>query len=476
LSYHLCRRKFLQSVFHGVTVLGLQGCSESLKRSIGDSSKEKPNIIFILTDDLGYGDLGCYGQTKIKTPNIDKLAKEGIRFTDHYAGSTVCAPSRCSLMTGMHTGHCYVRGNVEVKPMGQLPLPADTVTIAKLLKKANYKTALVGKWGLGGPDSISTPNKQGFDYFFGYLCQRHAHNYYPEFLFRNNEKVHLVGNRVADPRPDGAGVAVERAQYSHDILVREALEFIKTNKERKFFLYLALTIPHANNEAGKSGMEVPDYGIYKDMDWPEPQKGHAAMISRMDRDVGTIRKLLKELNIEKNTLVIFTSDNGPHSEGGAEPEFFNSNGSLRGSKRDLYEGGIRVPMIAGWPGRIKAGTVSHHVCAFWDFLPTFAEAADVKFSHSIDGVSIMPALLGKRPGQKEHEFLYWEFHEKGFKQAVRMGNWKAVRITVNGKVELYNLREDISEMVDVADIHPEIVRKIEDFLSTSRTESQIWKI
>jgi arylsulfatase A-like enzyme len=377
-------------------------------------------------------------------------------------------------MTGLHTGHCYVRGNKEIEPMGQLPLAADTVTIAKLLKKADYKTALTGKWGLGGPGSIGAPNKQGFDYFFGYLCQRHAHNYYPEFLFRNDEKVPLTGNKIIQPRTDGAGVASERAQYSHDILVQEALQFIEKKRNQPFFLYLAVTIPHANNEAGNKGMEVPDYGIYKDRNWPEPQKGHAAMISRLDRDIGTITKTLKQSGIDKNTLIIFTSDNGPHREGGADPEFFDSNGSLRGSKRDLYEGGIRVPMIARWPGRIKAGTVSHHVSAFWDFLPTFAELADVRYSHSIDGISMLPTLLGKQANQKKHEFLYWEFHEGAFKQAVRMGDWKAVRLEANGKLELYNLKDDISETVNVADRYPEIVAKIEDYLSAARTESKFW--
>jgi arylsulfatase A-like enzyme len=476
MHHNPTRRKFLRSVFQSVAALSVPGCAGSFEQKIGGSSKEKPNIIFILADDLGYGDLGCYGQRKIKTPNIDTLAAEGIRFTDHYAGSTVCAPSRCSLMTGLHTGHCYVRGNKEMKPMGQLPLPADTVTIAKLLKKANYNTALIGKWGLGGPDSIGTPNKQGFDYFFGYLCQRHAHNYYPEFLFRNDEKVPLAGNKIAEPRLDGAGVAAERAQYSHDLFVQEALEFIEKKKNQPFFLYLAATIPHANNEAGNKGMEVPDYGIYKDRHWPESQKGHAAMISRLDRDIGTIIKQLKQLGIDKNTMIIFTSDNGPHREGGAVPEFFNSNGSMRGNKRDLYEGGIRVPMIARWPGRIKPGTVSRHVSAFWDFLPTFAELVNLRSPRPIDGISMLPTLLGKPAKQKKHEFLYWEFHEGGFKQAVRMGDWKAVRLAANGKLELYNLKEDISETVDAADSYPEIVERIEEFLSTARTKSQYWEI
>ncbi len=476
MSHPSSRRNFLKSVFHGTAALAMSGCTNSLLKDTGDSPKVKPNIIFILADDLGYGDLGCYGQTKIKTPNIDKLAAEGMRFTDHYAGSTVCAPSRCSLMTGLHTGHSYVRGNREIQPMGQLPLPAETVTIGKLLKKADYNTALIGKWGLGGPGSSGVPNEQGFDYFFGYLCQRHAHNYYPEFLFRNDERVPLEGNKIAEPRPDGAGIAVERAQYSHDLFVKEALQFIEKNKDKPFYLYLAVTIPHANNEAGKKGMEVPDYGIYKDRDWPEPQKGHAAMISRLDRDIGTMRKELKKLGIDKNTLIIFTSDNGPHKEGGADPEFFDSNGPLRGTKRDLYEGGIRVPMIACWPGVIKSGTISRHVSAFWDFMPSLAEVAGVQYPKDIDCISMLPTLLGRTDKQREHKFLYWEFHERGFNQAVRMGDWKAVRNGSKSELELYNLKDDISETINVADNHPEIVTKMKNCLNSARTESEFWKI
>ena len=476
MSYHSNRRDFLKQIAGGASVLSVSGCMESLWQDNGSSFQDKPNIIFIMADDLGYGDLGCYGQTKIQTPNIDKLATQGMLFTDHYAGCTVCAPSRCSLMTGLHTGHTYVRGNKEIKPMGQLPLPADTVTIPKLLKKAGYTTALTGKWGLGGPGSTGIPNKQGFDTFFGYLCQRHAHNYYPEFLFRNEERVPLPGNKVAQPREDGAGVAVERGQYSADLIAAEALKFIKTNKDKLFFLYMAVTLPHANNEAGKKGMEVPDYGIYKDRDWPEPQKGHAAMITRLDSEVGQVMETLKRLGIDDKTLVIFTSDNGPHREGGANPEFFDSNGPLRGNKRDLYEGGIRVPMIARWPGKIKPGTVSHHISAFWDFLPTFAELAGVEYPPSVDGISILPTLLGKPAKQKQHEFLYWEFHERGSKQAVRMGDWKAIRFNTDGKLELYNLKEDIGEEHNVADKHPDIVVKIEDYLKTARTESQFWSL
>ncbi|MHC4511671.1 MAG: sulfatase-like hydrolase/transferase, partial [Planctomycetota bacterium] len=286
----------------------------------------------------------------------------------------------------------------------------------------------------------------------------------------------LVGNKVAEPRADGAGVASQRAQYSHDLIAADALQFIRKNKDRPFFLYLAATLPHANNEAGKKGMEVPDYGIYRRRSWPEPQKGHAAMISRLDRDVGRVMETLKKLGIDAKTLILFTSDNGPHREGGADPEFFDSNGPLRGYKRDLYEGGIRVPLIARWPGRIKAGTVSHHVCAFWDFMPTFAELAGIDGLGPIDGVSMVPTLLDRPGRQKQHEFLYWEFHERGSKQAVRMGDWKAVRFGAEGELELYNLKEDIGEKRNLASRNPDIVARMEDYLKTARTRSQFWSI
>jgi len=439
---------------------------------IGKSLAEKPNIVYIMVDDLGYGDLGCYGQKRIKTPSLDKMAAEGIRFTDHYAGSTVCAPSRCVLMTGLHTGHAYVRGNRETKPMGQLPLKPDTVTVAKLLKQGGYTTALIGKWGLGGPGSTGIPNKQGFDHFFGYLCQRHAHNFYPEFLFRNTDRVPLKGNRVARPRDDGAGVAVERAQYSHDLLAEEALGFVEQNKDKPFFLYLALTIPHANNEAGGKGMEVPDLGQYAELDWPEPQKGHAAMISRMDADVGRLMAKLKELGLDEKTLVLFTSDNGPHREGGAHPDFNNSNGPLRGIKRDLYEGGIRVPLLARWPGKIKPGRVTDHVSAFWDFLPTACDVAGLEPPQGIDGISYLPSLLGEKD-QRKHEYLYWEYYTR---QAVRMNQWKAVRFGPLRRIQLYNLTDDIGETKDVAAEHPEIVKKVEQLMQVAHVDSPLFSI
>jgi arylsulfatase A-like enzyme len=475
MTRNLSRRGFLQRLSAGTATAAVAGYAGPLGRLAAQEPAGQPNIIFILADDLGYGDLGCYGQKQIRTPNIDRMAAEGMRFTDHYAGTTVCAPSRCALMTGLHTGHTYVRGNREVQPMGQLPLPAGTVTLPKVLQKAGYTTALIGKWGLGGPGSTGIPNKQGFDYFFGYLCQRHAHNYYPEFLFRNEERVPLR-NQVAGDRPDGAGVATTRVEYSYDLMEQEALQFVEKNKEGPFFLYLAVTLPHANNEAGNKGMEVPDYGVYADGDWPEAQKGHAAMITRLDRGVGRLLQKLKDLGLDEKTVVFFTSDNGPHREGGADPDFFDSNGPLRGIKRDLYEGGIRVPLVARWPGRIEAGAVSRRVSAFWDFLPTCAALAGAASVPDTDGLSLLPTLLGRPDRQEQHQFLYWEFHEGGSKQALRMDRWKAVRFGPASRLELYDLDTDLGETTDVAHRHPGIVAEIEKYLSQVRTESEFWPL
>ncbi len=471
--YSMKRREFLKGCATGAAGISLSCLSG---QPVHSAAGERPNIIFILADDLGYGDLGCYGQRHIRTPNLDRLAAGGMRFTDHYAGSTVCAPSRCCLMTGLHTGHTYIRGNREVKPMGQEPLPEETVTVAGLLKQAGYSTALIGKWGLGSPGSAGVPNSQGFDYFYGYLCQRHAHNSYPEYLFRNAETVLLEGNRLAEPRrPDGAGVAVDKARHSHDLFTGEALAFVERSKDKPFFLYLAYTIPHANNEGGDQGMEVPTDEPYSERDWPQQQKNHAAMITRMDRDIGTLMSRLKELGIDEKTLVIFSSDNGPHREGGADPTFFDSNGSLRGIKRDLYEGGIRVPMIARWPGKIKEGAVTGHVSAFWDFLPTAVEVAGMDAPEGIDGISYLPTLLGEK--QREHEFLYWEFHEgQASKQAVRMGKWKALRHSPAAPVEIYDLSTDIGENHNLAADHPDIVKRVETCLKTARTESELWEL
>ncbi len=460
------RRTFLKHIGASTAVL------ISPKFLLGAQPPErKPNIIFILTDDLGYGDLGCYGQKKIKTPNLDKMAANGIRLTQHYAGSTVSAPSRCVLMTGLHTGHARIRGNATV------PLEPDDGTVAELLKKGGYTTGLIGKWGLGEAGSTGIPNRQGFDHFFGYLNQIRAHNYYPTYLWRNEEKHELNNEVVYSPDGYAKGIgsaATKRIDYSHDLFAAEALGFVEQHKDGPFFLYLALTIPHANNEhhlVNKHGMEVPDYGIYEDRDWPDAQKGHAAMISRMDTDVGRLLDKLTQLGIAQNTLVMFSSDNGPHKEGGADPDFFDSNGSLRGIKRDLYEGGIRVPFIAYWPKHIKPGTTSDHICGFQDLLPTCAELAGVKPPKDIDGISFVPTLLGKGT-QKRHEYLYWEFDEQGGKQALRMGRWKAVRFLRDGRLELYDLSKDVGEQNDIADKRPGMLAQIGRRLDKARTISE----
>jgi len=477
------RRDFLRIAGSGVAAAIIQGCANTSWPAFGQTGKHKrPNIIFILADDLGYGDLGCYEQKEIATPNIDRMATEGMKFTDHYAGSTVCAPSRCCLMTGLHTGHAHIRGNALI------PLRPSDVTVAELLKKAGYTTGIIGKWGLGEAGTTGIPNKKGFDYWFGYLNQRHAHNYYPEFLWRNEDRVPIEGNKLPKPEPGGWGESASKVTYSPDLFTKEALTFVEQNKDRPFFLYLAYTIPHANNEAGQNGMEVPSLGRYADKDWPPPQKGHAAMITRMDGDIGKIMAKLKELGIDNNTIVMFSSDNGPHKEGGADPAFNKSSGLLQGYKRDLYEGGIRVPMIARWPGKIKAGSKTNHISAFWDFLPTCCELVGIETPKDIDGISILPTLLGKPERQKKHEFLYWEFHEQGKKQAVRMGDWKGVRLNVaknpDGPMELYNLKTDIGEQHNVANQpairlagqHPEIVTRIEKYMKAARTPSEQWPL
>jgi arylsulfatase A-like enzyme len=428
--------------------------------SAGARAADKPNILFILADDLGYGDLGCYGQTKIKTPNLDRLAADGVRFTQAYAGSTVCAPSRCGLMTGFHTGHARVRGNALV------PLRPEDVTVAELLKKAGYATGLVGKWGLGEPGSTGVPTRKGFDSFFGYLNQVHAHNYYPDYLWRNEEKVPL-------PNVQQGGVASKRVVYTPDLLLDEGLKFIEKHKGGPFFLYFATIVPHANNEktrADGSGNEVPSDAPYTNEPWPQPEKNKAAMITRLDADVGRLLAKLAEVGIEKDTLVLFSSDNGPHKEGGNDPEFFKSSGPFRGIKRALTDGGIRVPALARWPGVIKPGTVSDHVWAFWDFLPTACDLAGVPTPAGIDGISIAPTLTGKGQ-QKERDFLYWEFHEGGFKQAVRYGNWKAIRLAPGQPLELYDVVKDPGETTDVAKANPQVLVWVEVRLKKARTDS-----
>ena len=426
-----------------------------------------PNIVLIVADDLGWGDLGCYGQRTIATPNLDHMAADGLRFTQFYAGSTVCAPSRCVLMTGRHVGHAYIRGNSKAN------LRPEDLTVAEVMKKAGYATGLCGKWGLGHEGSTGVPTRKGFDFFFGYLDQTHAHNYYPTFLHRNEERVKLQ-NVVPKEGPVGQGVASQKVEYSHDHIAREALAFVDRNKDKPFFLYYAMTLPHANNEAGKEGMEIPDLGDYKDLDWPAPQKGHAAMISRLDRDVGELLKRLKQHGIDENTIVLFSSDNGPHKEGGADADFNDSNGPLRGTKRDLTEGGIRVPMIVRWPGKAPAGAVSDHAGYFGDFLATAAEIGGAALPESHDAVSFLPALLGKE--QRKHEALYWEFYERGSAQAVRMGDWKGVAKPFWGEIEIYDLKSDLGEAQNVAAKHPEIVEKIRAIMRREHVPSPDWKI
>ena len=389
-----------------------------------------------------------------------------MRFTQFYAGSTVCAPSRCALMTGLHTGHCLIRGNAREN------LRPEDVTVARILKDAGYATGLVGKWGLGHEGSPGVPTKQGFDYSFGYLDQVHAHNYYPSFLIRNEERVPLK-NVVPGPGDFGQGVATKKVEYSHDLFAEEALAFVDRNKDRPFFLYLAFTIPHANNEAGKQGMEVPDFGIYKDKDWPEPQKGHAAMISRMDADIGRLLARLKKHGLDENTLVLFTSDNGPHREGGNDPDFNQSHGPLRGIKRDLHEGGIRIPMIARWPGKVAAGTTADFVGAFWDVLPTLSELAGGKVPAGLDGISFVPTLRGQK--QKQHDALYWAFYERGGAQALRMGKWKAVQQPIGTPLQLYDLEKDLGEKENVADRYAYVVGRMKKIMAESYTPNARWR-
>jgi len=454
-----------------------------------------PNLVVILADDLGYGDLGCFGSEQIQTPNLDRMAAEGMILTDFYAGSTVCAPSRCVLMTGQHTGRCWVRGNANNSP--KQTLQPEEVTVASLLQDAGYATALFGKWGLGELESTGHPMKQGFDTFFGYLNQRHAHNFYPGFLIDGFER-HGLRN-IAAPAweklkaekgfpDDGAGWAAadHRPDYAPDLIADRALAWVEdqlansaSGTPNPFFLYWALNVPHANNEATRgtgNGQEVPDYGIYASKDWPEPDKGQAAMITRMDRDVGRLFTLLEKQGADESTLVLFTSDNGHHREGGNDPEFFDANGPLRGMKRALTEGGIRVPTIARWPGRIPAGSRSDHVAYFGDLMATACDLAGTELPEGRQSISFLPTLL-QRGAQREHEYLYWEFYERGSKQAVRFGPWKAIRKPMfEGSVELYNLDDDLGETNDLAKRHPEKVQQALHYLEEAHEPDPNWTL
>lgn len=423
----------------------------------------RPNILLILADDLGYGNLGCYGAREILTPNLDKLAAEGMRFTQAYAGSTVCAPSRCALMTGYHTGHALVRGNGQ----RDLSLGAGDVTITEILKRAGYRTGLFGKWSLGGLGTPGYPTRKGFDEWFGFFSQTHAHNYYPEHLLENEREFLLRGN-----------TGTQRRDYAHDVIQERAMKFLSETRPEPFFCKLSLTIPHANNEMGRdatNGMEVPDTAPYTAKNWPAPDKNFAAMVTRMDKGVGEIVNLLRSSGKLGNTLIWFSSDNGPHREGGHNPDFFDDNGPLRGIKRDLYEGGVRVPTIVRWDGQTPAGRVSDQVWAHWDLLPTLAEAAGQPAPAGIDGLSMLAALRGGKPA-REHEYLYWEFHERGFQQAVRFGDWKAVRPKPGAPVELYNLRSDLGETKNVAAANAEVAAQAERYLKAARTDSAHWPV
>ena len=449
-------------------------------------SRRPPNIVFIMADDLGYGDIGCYGQKNIKTPNIDRIAAEGIRFTDYYAGATVCAPSRCVLMTGKHGGHCEVRGNARDVMLVQSLKDGDR-TVAQSLKSAGYATGIFGKWGLGEVNEPGFPLNKGFDDFYGYLNQVHAHNYYPEFLWRNREKAPLRNKVVSNNSKYGGfsgGYATERKDYSHDLIANEAIAWVEKNHQRPFFLYVPFTIPHANNEAPMTppeyhGQEVPDYGIYEHEDWPLADKGQAAMITRMDRDIGRLLAKLKELGIDDNTVVMFTSDNGPHIEGGNDPDRFNPAGPLRGMKRDMYEGGIRAPLVVRWPGKIQPGRVAHHAGYHGDLFATACELAGVTAPAGLDSVSFVPTLLGETSRQKQHEFLYWEFYEGGSAQAVRWGDWKAIRRPMlDGPIELYNLAKDPQEKYNLArgKQFTKEVRHARELMDRAHVDHPNWKL
>lgn len=438
-----------------------------------------PNIIYILADDLGYGDLGCYGQKLIKTPNIDGMAAEGMQFMQHYAGCTVSAPSRGSLMTGLHTGHSQIRGNREIAPEGQQPMQAGTFTLGRMMQSAGYKTGLFGKWGLGHPESESTPNKMGFDEFYGYNCQRMAHTYYPEHLWQNENKIILEKNQNGG-----------RQVYSQDLIHQQALRFIRENKDKPFMVMLTYTLPHAE-------LNLPNNSIYQQYEnnfdekpyegggsyysVEKPRASFAAMVSQLDFYVGEVLAELEALGISENTIVMFTSDNGPHKEGGADPEFFESSGSLKGIKRDLYEGGIRVPFIVRYKGKIQGGQKSNHISAFWDMMPTFLElsGSNISIPENVetDGISLVPTLLGEGE-QKEHDHLYWEFHEMGGRIAVRQQNWKAIlldaKIGIDQAIELYDLSKDIHENNNIAEQYPEKVEELRAIMKKEHKESAIF--
>ncbi len=452
----------------GSILAGLSAC-----KSAAQEQEAPMNVIYILADDLGYGDLSCYGQQKFQTPNLDRMASEGMLFTQHYAGCTVSAPSRASLMTGLHTGHTQVRGNKEVKPEGQEPMAEGTFTIGKLMQEAGYTTGIFGKWGLGYPGSVSVPETMGFDEFYGYNCQRQAHSYYPSHLWHNNEKILF-------PENDNNG----RATYSQDLIHEQALQFIKNNKDKPFFAVLTYTLPHAE-------MNLPHDSIYQLFEnsfeetpydgkrgytaAEKPRATFAAMVTRLDKYVGEVLNELKRQGLDKNTIVFFTSDNGPHREGGADPDFFKSYGPLKGTKRDMYEGGIRVPFIAWSPQKIAVGSKSDHIGAFWDMMPTLSDLTGTALTTETDGISLLPTLFSDGK-QKEHDYLYWEFHEMGGRQALRSGNWKLIRQPIVGEtaLELYDLSNDLHEDNNLAAQEPDKLKELETLMNNARTESAVF--
>jgi len=490
------RREFVRAMGAGAAGVALPQLAACVP-----AARRPPNIVFILADDLGYAEVGAYGQQKIRTPNIDRLAAEGMRFTQHYAGSPVCAPSRCTLLTGMHTGHAYIRDNDEMafrgdvwrdlSLEGQRPLPEGTRTVATLLREAGYATGAIGKWGLGGPGSSGEPNRQGFDYWYGHLCQRLAHNYYPVHLWRNTEKHGLPENPYfhphqrfpadADPNDPASYAAYAGGQYAMDLMAEEARGFIRRHRDVPFFLYLPFPVPHAALQVPEDSLaeyegafdDTPYRGDKGYLPHRAPRAAYAAMITRMDREIGRILDLLRDLGLEDDTVVFFTSDNGPTFNGGTDSAFFESAGPLRGLKTELYEGGIRVPFIARWPGRIPAGSVSDHVSAFWDVLPTLTALAGAASPPDVDGRSMLPTLLGRPDDQERHGYLYWEYHGR---QAVRLADWKAYRPRVDAPLELYDLAADLGEARDVAAEHPDVVARAAETMRTARTESELFPL
>ncbi len=498
-------KKILQKIiFASLALISMTFISCSSKQNTEPVGKNKrPNIIYILADDLGYGELGCYGQEKIETPNIDKLAETGMRFTQHYAGAPVCAPSRCVLLTGKHTGHAQIRGNDEWGSRGdvwnyvamlkdstlegQRPLEEATVTIASLLQAAGYKTGMIGKWGLGAPNTNSIPTKMGFDFFTGINCQRMAHTFYPVNLYENNHRVYIGNDTVPphsklnpsdDPYDLSSYKRFNLQTYSCDVMFEAMSDFIKQNCDSSFFFYWASPIPHAplqapqrwiDNYFKKYGDENPylaDKGYFPQR---YPHAAYAAMVSYLDENVGKMVQQLKELGIYENTVILFSSDNGPTYNGGTDSPWFNSAhpfSSEQGrGKGFVYEGGIRVPMIVSWPGHIQAGAESNHISAFFDVMPTICDITGIDSPEGIDGISFYPALLGQL--QKPHDYLYWEFPEYNGQQAVRMGNWKGIRKDIrngNMKLELYNLENDLTEQKNIADQHPDVIHKMEEIL------------